>query len=119
MPMTRLLQPLTLVAALMWASSGLADPVESGGGQAFMHYGCFECHGTVGQGTIAGPKLAPKPVPFDVFVAQVRTPANQMPAYPPHLLSDADLTAIYGFLNTQPATSLPPELGALTAQKAH
>src|SRR5262249_38956115 len=38
-----------------------------------MRAGCWQCHGTVGQGGAAGPKLAPDPLPFDALSSFVRT----------------------------------------------
>ena len=35
------------------------------GKAAFLKYGCYECHGTLGQGNgFSGPTLAPHPIPF-------------------------------------------------------
>jgi len=44
----------------------------------FMTYGCFQCHGTVGQGGNAGPRLAPNPLPTR-HGNFVRTTNRQMP----------------------------------------
>jgi hypothetical protein len=91
------------------------------GKQLYWQYGCYECHGTEGQGGSAGPRLAPRPIPFSAFVRYVRNPrpyASQysvsMPVYSEKLLkSEQDLADIYLFLHARPAPApasvLPPE----------
>lgn len=77
--------------------------------------GCYECHdyqGQGGQGT--GPKLAPSPLPWVAFAAQVRTPRQDMPKYPVQFLSDQDLGDIYAYLQTMPAAPNPSSLPLLT-----
>ncbi len=55
-------------------------------------YGCFQCHGTVGQGSpITGPKLAPNPMPYEALSAFVRTTNRQMPPYKEAVLPNEDL----------------------------
>jgi mono/diheme cytochrome c family protein len=41
--------------------------------------GCWQCHGYEGQGGAAGPRLAPRPLPWAALRGYVRRPANQMP----------------------------------------
>ncbi len=60
--------------------------------------GCYQCHGYAGQGGVAGPRLAPEPIPIEAFRAIVRKPPNVMPAYSPRVLSDEELKAIYRFV---------------------
>lgn len=84
-----------------------ADHVDAAGANAprgrelFMRVGCYECHGTVGQGAPAtGPRLAPNPLPQAAFSALVRHPSNVMPAYSERILSDAELADIYAYLKS-------------------
>ena len=79
----------------------LAASAENGK-QVFMRAGCWQCHGTVGQGGAAGPKLAPDPLPFDALSSFVRTTNRQMPAYREEVLSDADLADLYAYLGSIP-----------------
>ena len=91
-----------LAAGLLLApGTTLADSAENGK-QVFMRAGCWQCHGTVGQGGAAGPKLAPDPLPFDALSSFVRTTNRQMPAYREEVLSDADLADLYAYLNSIP-----------------
>jgi ubiquinol-cytochrome c reductase cytochrome c subunit len=92
-------------------------------GQAlWMRDGCYECHGTVAQGSGArtggtGPMLAPKPLPFVVILSQLRRPINVMPPYSTAILSDRDAASIYAFLQSIPqeksASSIPALSGYL------
>lgn len=74
-------------------------------GQAlYMRDGCYECHGTVGQGSGRrgsggwGPMLAPKPLPFSAVLAQLRRPRDVMPAYSALIAPDQDVANIYAYL---------------------
>ena len=84
-------------------SSGGAVGSEKGK-TAYMKFGCWQCHGTVGQGGLAGLKLAPDPIPYDKFAAFVRTTNRAMPPYRESVLSNDDLTEIYAYLEAIPST---------------
>jgi mono/diheme cytochrome c family protein len=93
------------------AQTSPAPPGDAKAGAVlFMRYGCYECHNIQGQGngkpgngnSNVGPKLAPRPIPWTPFVAQVRHPRDIMPAFAPQIVSDADLAAIYAYLVAQP-----------------
>ena len=69
-------------------------------------YGCFQCHGTVGQGSpITGPKLAPNPMPYEALASFVRTTNRQMPPYKEAVLPNEDLADIYAYLQSIPPTA--------------
>jgi ubiquinol-cytochrome c reductase cytochrome c subunit len=73
------------------------------GKRVYMADGCYQCHGNVGQGSRpTGPHLAPNPVPYEAFAAQVRRPVNTMPPYTSVVLSDQELADIYAYLLTIP-----------------
>ena len=74
----------------------------SRGKTLFSKYGCYECHGTQGQGTTAGARLAPKPIALAALVAYVRRPAGQMPPYTAKVVSDAELADIRAYLASIP-----------------
>ena len=81
---------------------------DAGNGQAlYLKNGCYECHGTVGQGG-TGPRIAPR----TSSLAYVRKPAGQMPPYTPKVMPDADLADVLAYLMTitapPPAKSLAP-----------
>lgn len=95
---------LLLAAAGAMASEPARD-VEAGK-QAFMQAGCYQCHGTVGQGGV-GPKLAPDPLPAEALIAVVRYSNGNMPAYSPQVISDDDLRRIADYLRSIHATTDP------------
>ena len=73
------------------------------GKKLFVSYGCWQCHGYEGQGGAAGPRLAPRPLPFAGFSRYVRRPTNQMPPYTEKVVPDADLAHIHAFVQSRPA----------------
>ena len=72
------------------------------GKQVFMQKGCWQCHGTQGQGAVTGPRLAPNPLPFEKFGSFVRTSSRAMPPYREAVLSDDDLSDLYAYLQSIP-----------------
>ena len=87
--------------ALAQAQAPVGDAVN--GNRVYMAVGCYQCHGTVGQGSRpTGPHIAPNPIPYEAFAAFVRRPANVMPPYTTVVLSERDLGDIYAYLLTIP-----------------
>ena len=72
------------------------------GFETYMRVGCFQCHGTVGQGPISGPKLAPDPLPMEAIRAYIRAPAQVMPPYVESVLSDGEVADIHAYLESIP-----------------
>lgn len=64
----------------------------------FMKNGCYECHGTVGQGG-TGPRIAPR----TGSIAYIRKPAGQMPPYTAKVVPDSDVADLLAYLMTIPA----------------
>ena len=93
-----------MCVALLASNSAFAadagDPER--GFETYMRVGCFQCHGTVGQGPVAGPKLAPDPLPMEALRAYIRAPAEVMPPYVESVLSDADVADIHAYLESIP-----------------
>jgi ubiquinol-cytochrome c reductase cytochrome c subunit len=96
----------------LWGSTALAADAAKGK-QAFIRVGCFECHGHVGQGGVAGLKLPPDPLPFDALANFVRTTSGQMPPYSTKILSDEELADIYAYLQSIPKPPDPKSIPAL------
>lgn len=102
---------LLLAAALIFVAHGASaqgTAAPSGdatrGKAAFMSYGCYECHGTVGQGNFgAGARIAPHPPPWATVSSYVRRPRGDMPSFSLKILSDATLADIYAYLMSIPA----------------
>lgn len=84
--------------------------------------GCYLCHGTVGQGGV-GPAVATDLVPLVAVLQYVRHPTGDMPPFSEKVLSDADLHAIYAYMQAQPqpksADSIPllPKSGIIGGGK--
>ena len=94
---------LAAFVAGVLVAHGIAEASSAEKGKAlFMKFGCWQCHGTQGQGAISGPKLAPNPLPFDALSAFVRTTSRGMPPYRENVLSNDDLADIYAYLQSVP-----------------
>ena len=88
------------------------ENAEQNGRTLYIQKGCYACHGYEGQGgVISGPRLAPNPLPVEVFIMRVRRPVADMPAYSGRVLKDEELLDIYRFLQTIP---LPPRVNTLS-----
>jgi len=88
-------------------------PLAPLGRSAFIEMGCHHCHGYEGQGARpTGPRLAPEPMPLEVFSNIVRRPPNVMPAYSPEVLSDEKLKWVHEYLESIPE---PPDVMSLPA----
>jgi len=72
-----------------------------------VRHACWQCHGFDGQGSVAGSKIAPNPLPFEAFSDFVRTTGGAMPPYQKAILSDEDLADIYAYLQSVPKARDP------------
>src|ERR1700704_2129197 len=75
------------------------------GKEAFLKHGCFQCHGTVGQGSVntsGGKVLTNTALPLEAFQAFVRTTNRAMPPYSEKILPNEDLADIYAYLEAIP-----------------
>ena len=92
------------------AGTARAGNVENGK-KLYISYGCSQCHNYVAQGGGAGPRLAPRPIPFAAFVSYSRQPTGQMPPYTSKVVSDSEWANIYAFVQSipepPPAKSIP------------
>ncbi len=98
----------TLLAAAALASS-LALAQNAGnaekGKQLYMKNGCYECHGTVGQGAgnnPTAPNLAPKPKALAFITAYIRKPSGNMPPYTSKVMSNSDVADVWAYLASIP-----------------
>jgi mono/diheme cytochrome c family protein len=100
-------------AAALFLAPGAQAADAAKGKQLFLTHGCFQCHGTQGQGGSAGAKLAPDPIPQETFVGFVRSTNGAMPPYRAAILSDADLGDIYAYLQSIPKPADPKSIPLL------
>jgi hypothetical protein len=93
-----------LACAATAHGQGAAAPGDAANGKSvYMAVRCYQCHGTVGQGSRpTGPHLAPDPMPYEAFAAQVRHPSDVMPPYTTVVLSDRERGDIYAYTLTIP-----------------
>jgi mono/diheme cytochrome c family protein len=94
---------LAALAAGLVFGHGAASAADAAKGKILFtqKYGCYQCHGTEGQGSfVTGPKLAPNPMPFEALANFVRTSARAMPPYPEAVLPNEDLADMYAYLES-------------------
>ncbi len=75
------------------------------GGRIFVSFGCYECHGRVGQGSqqTGAPRIGPPALSIDAFARYIHQPTGNLPPYSGKVVSDQAVADIYAFLK-----SLPP-----------
>jgi ubiquinol-cytochrome c reductase cytochrome c subunit len=100
---------LAAIAAVALGANAFAQDTPRGnvanGKKLFDTIGCFECHGWVGQGGGAGPKLIGPPA-YPAYIVQLRTPRQAMPPFTTKVLSDQQAADIYSYIQTFPK---PPD----------
>jgi mono/diheme cytochrome c family protein len=107
----------TALAAFVIGHAGAFAASAEHGKDLFLKHGCWECHGTMGQGSIAtsnSKRLAPDPLPWESFSGFVRSTNGAMPPFSDKILSDADLGDIYAYLQSIPK---PPDAKSIPLLK--
>jgi mono/diheme cytochrome c family protein len=90
-----------LAAGLLFdQGAALAASAERGKILFTEKYGCYQCHGTEGQGANTGPKLAPNPMAYEALASFVRNSSRAMPPYREQILPNDDLADIYAYLQS-------------------
>jgi mono/diheme cytochrome c family protein len=106
-----------LIAAAIAATSVGAGAAVAGdatkGGQTFREKGCWQCHGFEGQGGSAGPRLANTQLPEDGLIAFVHNSNGPMPPFSDKLVSDAQLSDVYAYLQSRPKPADPKTIPLL------
>ncbi|HTH95833.1 MAG TPA: cytochrome c [Stellaceae bacterium] len=112
-----LLAAIIPAAAATLAMSAPAQAADADHGKTlFMKDGCFECHGTVGQGGAAGPALAPKTPTAEGIAKYIRNPRGAMPPYVQSVVSDADIADIQAYLSSVPKPKKPEDIPLLSGK---
>jgi ubiquinol-cytochrome c reductase cytochrome c subunit len=105
---------LAVIAAGLVLGSGPASAASAEKGKTlFVKHGCWQCHGFVGQGGGAGPKLAPGPMPLEAMANFIRNADRRMPPYREAVLSNGDLADIHAYLASIPAAPDPKTIPLL------
>ena len=116
------MRSVPLAAALLSlsiASPAAQAPAPAPAGNAatgkalYTKHTCFFCHGTAGQGGLAGARLALVSRNTQSFIRYVRRPSGQMPAYTEKILSDQELADIFAYVRDLPAAKKPAEIPLL------
>lgn len=103
---------MRLLLALPTILAAAAAAAATDGERIYISKGCPLCHGYAAQGALlTGPRLGPDPLPLPAFRSAVREPRNEMPAYAPSVLSDAEIEQIHRYLESLPAPPDPAALG--------
>jgi len=97
-------------------SVGPGGNVENGK-KLFTANTCYYCHGTVGQGGVAGARVAQVARNAQGFIRYVRRPTGAMPAYTEKVISDQQLTDIYAYLRSLPPAKAVKDIPLLTQMK--
>jgi ubiquinol-cytochrome c reductase cytochrome c subunit len=79
------------------------------GQRAFTEYGCYYCHGTVGQGSLptVGPRVARVQRSLDSFRTYLRRPSGRMSSYPVAVVGDDTVADLYAYLRSVPEPPRP------------
>jgi ubiquinol-cytochrome c reductase cytochrome c subunit len=102
-----------ITAGLVFVSPVAAAGSAEKGKAAFVKHGCWQCHGFDGQGSSAGSKLAPNPMPLEALTAFVRNTNGAMPPYQKAILTDAELADIHAYLLSVPKAPDPKSIPLL------
>jgi cytochrome c553 len=78
----------------------------------------YYCHGTVGQGSIAGVRVAVLARNLQGFTRYVRQSSGAMPAYTDKILSDAELADMFAYLRALPPAKPASEIPLLEQLEA-
>lgn len=95
------------------ASAGFGQTKELAGeaekGRAiFMKNACYQCHGVIGQGGLAGARLMQTKLSQAGFIGFVRNPPpSGMPQFRAKVMSDQELADVYAYIK-----SIPPPMAA-------
>jgi ubiquinol-cytochrome c reductase cytochrome c subunit len=102
---------ICIAAVFVFSAAAQAQDMTKGDAKAglanFRKFGCYSCHGIVGQGTLRdGPRLNAAALGYPAILAQLRTPRYEMPAYTASQISDSGVADIYAYLANIPK---PPD----------
>ena len=102
-----------VIAQTPAATPPAGNPVN--GRQLFTKMSCHYCHGTEGQGSLAGvgPRIALVSRSYDSFARYVREPTGRMTGYSEQILPEPELIDIYAFLRSLPAARPVSEIPLL------
>lgn len=105
---------LVAIAAGLVLGLGSASSASEKGKQLYIKHGCWQCHGTLGQGGgVAGPAIVPNVMPLEAMANFIRNSSRAMPPYREAILSNADLAEIHAYLTSVPKSPDPKSIPLL------
>jgi mono/diheme cytochrome c family protein len=96
---------ISVAMVVLLVGQGAFAASADNGRAVYMKNGCWQCHGTLGQGSIitsGGKVLSRTVMPYEAFAAFVRTSNRAMPPYREAVLPNEDLADIYAYLQSIP-----------------
>ena len=99
---------VSLLAGILFAQTPTGNA--ENGKRLFDQFACYNCHGRLGQGSVAGPRIGPRPLAAAALIAYLRKPSGQMPPFTDKVISDAQLTDIRAYLASVPDAAKDPPL---------
>jgi mono/diheme cytochrome c family protein len=118
-----LARTLLVAAATLLLGGAAARAADAPAGDAangqrvFLADGCYQCHGTVGQGGRYNgpvPRIYRTELPWDGFIGLLRAPPNDMPPYTDAVLTDTEAADIYAYLHSLPEPKSARDIPLLT-----
>jgi len=103
-----------VLLGLLGSLAAAAETAAERGQHTYMRVGCYQCHGSDGQGNDAGPALTPDTLPPQVIAIFIRSTPGRMPVYPEEVLSDNEIADIVAFLKAVPS---PPSADSIDILK--
>ena len=119
-PVTATVMALAFAGGAAWPATALAASAEKGK-TAYVQHGCWQCHGTAGQGSLptsGGKVIARTPLPLDAFKSFVRTTNGAMPPYRQAVLADEELDDIYAYLQSLPPPKAVSDIPLLNGMRS-
>jgi mono/diheme cytochrome c family protein len=119
-PVTAAVMALAFAAGAALPATALAASAEKGK-TAYIQHGCWQCHGTAGQGSLptsGGKVIARSPLPLDAFKSFVRTTSGAMPPYRQTVLADEELDDIYAYLQSLPPPKAVSDIPLLNGMRS-
>jgi mono/diheme cytochrome c family protein len=111
----RLLLGLGALAAMALGQSKELTGDAARGKAIFERDACYQCHGHLGQGTIAGARLMQTKLSQAGFIGFVRNPPpSSMPRFQAKILPDQELADIYAYIKSVPAPKAAKDIPLLS-----
>ncbi len=108
------LKIIIVVISSCWWSTLAEAAEERTGEQLYTDFGCILCHGISGhRGATAGRPLAPTNHTLTSFSQLVRYPARSMPAYAPEAFSDEQMSRVFDYILSIPASPEVEDIDSL------